>query len=410
MTKIIPAIFIALLLMLTSWCAGDEHSHEHGQPEFFCEVFHAPAEQQALGIFTPDFNNLSGALVGSVAVGVIFVESNGSRSPQSENWTPDEIERAKQKIQMGLGWWAQNYPRANLSFEYEFTTLETGIEPVQGYAGYNYAEFEWVHDLTSQLGYGKQQFASVRRYVHDLRTRLGTTWGFALFMVDGSEDEDGCFADGRLYAYTYLGGPFIVAINKNSGWGEDLLDMTLAHELGHVFYALDEYPNSCTCGTLAGRTGKYRNDNCAHCPGSKVPCIMVGGPDPYFTPAICEHTRGMMGWRETPTFSLGLQQQVLGASTRYVLHSTWEHYGWTRPVELYVVLEFMGSFYSFPTWQAGLQGMSFEFPTPIEVAGVPLFEYELPNVASPIDGMWHGALFDALSGELYSYSATALSN
>ena len=80
---------------------------------------------------------------------------------------------------------------------------------------------------------------------------MGADWAFVVFVVDSSNDPDGCFVDpaptpmpaGWLpsCAYAFLGGPFMVMTYDNDGWGIGAMNSVCAHETGHIFYATDEY-------------------------------------------------------------------------------------------------------------------------------------------------------------------------
>ena len=66
-------------------------------------------------------------------------------------------------------------------------------------------------------------------------------WAFTVFLVDNSNDADGLFSDGY-HAYAYLGGPFTVRPHLRPGGPPGpMLNSVFAHEMGHIFYATDEY-------------------------------------------------------------------------------------------------------------------------------------------------------------------------
>ena len=88
----------------------------------------------------------------------------------------------------------------------------------------------------------------VRDYSNHLRDTIetlpghyGTDWAFTVFLVDNSNDADGLFSDGY-HAYSYLGGPFCVCPHLRPGGPPGpVLREVFAHEMGHIFYATDEY-------------------------------------------------------------------------------------------------------------------------------------------------------------------------
>ncbi len=94
----------------------------------------------------------------------------------------------------------------------------------------------------SNLGYTTGDYLEkVYAYKNDLRNQYQTDWAFTIFVVDSSADLDGKFADGKYFAYAYLGGPFMVMTYDNNGWGIEDMDRVTAHETGHIFMAGDQY-------------------------------------------------------------------------------------------------------------------------------------------------------------------------
>jgi len=66
----------------------------------------------------------------------------------------------------------------------------------------------------------------------------------------------------------------------------------IAHESCHIFGALDEYSlSSCNCTDKGGEL-QVENGNCKLCATKFVPCIMEAN-----TLAMCDYTRGQLGWR-----------------------------------------------------------------------------------------------------------------
>lgn len=189
----------------------------------------------------PGYYETSEYLIGSVAVGIILLESNGTVDVSTEDWTSLEESKVISEIETGLSWWASQNPYASVSFKYDIHYLvPTSYEPISRPA---FPDQElWVSEAMTYMGYpGIFYFAQVRDYINDLRRKLATDWAYAMIIVDSSNDSDGRFADGRWYAYAYLGGPFLVMTYDNSRWGIESMDRVSAHETGHIFYATDEY-------------------------------------------------------------------------------------------------------------------------------------------------------------------------
>jgi hypothetical protein len=64
-----------------------------------------------------------------------------------------------------------------------------------------------------------------------------------ILVFDSRGTEHGTFEDGNI-ARSYLGGPLTIMASDCGYYGTDNLDLVAAHELGHIFYGLDEYWHS----------------------------------------------------------------------------------------------------------------------------------------------------------------------
>jgi hypothetical protein len=131
----------------------------------------------------------------------------------------------------------------------------------------------------------------------DTRRRYGGHWAFTQFVLDA-----GSFPGSNALAYAYLGGPITVALRGNGWLGLNYLDRVIAHEMGHIFQAADEYQYGCACGGAYGYLDAP-NLNCFECPPPTGRCIMRGSGEYSFSEmdnmeqAIdpCQHTRKMVG-------------------------------------------------------------------------------------------------------------------
>lgn len=357
--------------------------------------------------YPTDYFRTSDYFSGSVAVGIIMPESDGTIRPSTEDWTGLETSKALAETIAALDWWIQTEPDAGLQFVHESQVIETGYEPINQTVGPNGEESLWVMEIMRKLGYtGPGPFNVVRDYINDLRTRLGTRWSFAVFLVDSSHDTDNRFPNGGYFAYAYLGGPYIVATTGNDGWGEDLLDMTLAHEFGHIFLALDEYASSgCTCDQVGGRT-LTPNMNCENCAPDLKPCIMRGGVLPYNAHVVCQYTREMFGWELKPSVKLTTNQQVFTGSDTLDLCIGATHYGLKRDVELYILLEYNDSLFFYPSWSSRIEAIRFEMPVTLDVASVPLLSIQFVPGTPAFEAAFHAVLVEAGSQQVFSTSST----
>jgi hypothetical protein len=253
------------------------------------------------------FNELSEYMIGDVAVGIILLESNGVIDSNSENWMPAEESNVVSEIQAGLNWWATREPKAKLTFTYDIHfKVPTGYEPIMrsGSTGSPSGESLWISDAMTYLGYARypSYFDNVKDYDNAIRTTLNTDWAYTIFVVDSSNDADGVFSDGT-FAYAYVGGPFSVMTYKNDGYGIANMDAVIAHETGHIFYALDQYTQANSpCTQITGYLA-VQNQNSAYpyagaCT-SNVDSIMRSQVAPYTNGALDTYARQQVGWRDT---------------------------------------------------------------------------------------------------------------
>jgi hypothetical protein len=116
-----------------------------------------------------------------------------------------------------------------------------------------------------QLGYdSSSHFTNVRDFNEQSRIDAGTNWASTIFIVNDLVDEDNRFSS-NLFAYAQIGGPYAVFTYENNGWRPDRFNHVLSHEMGHLFFALDEYEesgarNSERSGYLSGVNGNAERD------------------------------------------------------------------------------------------------------------------------------------------------------
>jgi len=201
-----------------------------------------------------DYQDTSEYMLGDIWVTVVLLESDGSIDTESEDWTQAEIDQVKAEVQEGLTWWEDTFLlwaadhgcTSHLTFTADFTYADTPVatsyEPITH--GYSYQSY-WIDDFLDYVGYNTASsiWTDLQHWNHDQRLANGTDWAYTLFVADSSADSDGEFTDGY-FAYAYIGGPFCVMTYDNDGWGINRMGQVFAHETGHIFYALDEYPGS----------------------------------------------------------------------------------------------------------------------------------------------------------------------
>ena len=228
--------------------------------------------------------NLSEYMLGKVVVNVVLLESDGSYDSSTENWTSAQVYKVQSEVTEALQWWTDT-----LGTQYPGNTQPLQFSVVYSIAGTRYEPINrphtdqglWIGDYLSDIGLSTYNasygyMTTLRLYDNALRDAYGTDWATTVFVVNSNNDSNGNFADGN-FAYSYLGGPFLAMTYTNDGWGPDRMAMVLAHELGHTFYALDEYPNSVSCTNYSG----YYNTQNLNAydgnpdPGARVASIMA---------------------------------------------------------------------------------------------------------------------------------------
>src|SRR5262245_3252613 len=247
------------------------------------------------------FYDTSEFLEGSVAVGLILPESDGAIDMNRENWTTAEIQEVVTGVQAALAFHTSREPKAHLSFYLVvYDSIQTGYEPIRR-GSYTTGEQDlWITECMDSLGFTTGDiFYRTRAFDNALRDSLGTDWGITMFLVDSSRDADGRFAD-QTYAYSYIGGPFLVMTYDNWNWGIQNMDAIAAHETLHQFYALDEYLAS-PCTEASGYLGtQNQNSNTVAGCNLNTLCLMRDDIVTAFdADSVCWFTRGQIGWRDT---------------------------------------------------------------------------------------------------------------
>ena len=288
------AILIGMLLLLSIANSGltapDQPNTPSPTGHALIPPIQARNQQQALGP-QPGFYETSEYMIGSTAVGVVFIESNGAIDTDTETWTTTEENQVISEIGQALTWWAAQNTNAGISFTYDIhTQVACSYEPIIHPTGGTDNTYEklWVSETLGNLGYTTGDWMDrTFSYNNALRTSKGTDWGFTVFVVDSSADADGLFSDGWS-AYAYIGGPFVVMTYDNGLWGISRMDQVMAHETGHIFWATEEY-NSLT--EYSGYLGASDSD------GS-------GGLMDTNTLFLSSGTQKQVGWQDTDTDSI----------------------------------------------------------------------------------------------------------
>jgi len=264
-------------------------THERGESQYY--LGEAP--------YGAGFYDTSEYMLGDISVAIVLPESDGSIDRNQENWASSDITKVVSEITEGVNWWRSREPNADLRFWIHWIKVDTAYEPISRPSTDDYL---WINDVMNKLGYTSGYYITkVQSYANDVRASDGTDWAFVIFVAHSWWDDfwgDGEFADGW-FAYARLGGPYMVMTWSNNGYGINNMDAVTAHEMGHVFYALDEYHGSGD--SPSDRSGYLNVENQNHQDGgsSNVPCIMRGLVSPYTTGSVCQYTHGQVGWRDS---------------------------------------------------------------------------------------------------------------
>jgi hypothetical protein len=204
---------------------------------------------QSSGDPRPGMMETSEYMIGKVGVLIIFVESTGRIDPNMEDWQDWRMVQVEQGIYRALWWWRSQYPFGSPKLEFYvnrnriigYTDYEPIIRP-------HTDERLWVPQILSRLGCGsgENHYIMAKSCADQTRKSWGMDWAFIIFVIDSYNDADGAFADAtdfgwNWFAYAYLNGPYLVVTYDNNGWGVNNMDRVVAHEIGHIFGATDEY-------------------------------------------------------------------------------------------------------------------------------------------------------------------------
>lgn len=244
------------------------------------------------------WESTSEIMIGSVAVPILFPESDGTVDPDRFDWTPalrDSVVRSA--VRGFLRWTSLASLRGiTLTFVIEVhPVLPTRFEPIDHPVS---QEAAWIEDtLEPLLGYQADAAIMAYEFANGARARLGTQWAALVFAVQNDTDVDGTFPDG-LIAHAQLGGPWFVVPVNNLNTQSAALDFYMEHEMTHMFWALDEFPANNAWWSCTYLTGYFNQPNW----NSAVPtprycgvddrCVMKGNyPD-----SLCRLTERQVGW------------------------------------------------------------------------------------------------------------------
>src|SRR5258705_5331429 len=224
-------------------------------------------------------------MIGRVAVGIFFPESDGTTVVDRSDWTPALRDSMVRSAVRGLAHWTTFAARKGvpLSFVLEVHPgLATRYEPIDRTSG---EEDNWIADvLTGFLGFRSDAATVAYDAVNGIRSRLGAQWGALIFAVQDDSSATGQFTDGAI-SHARIGGPFFVTPIKNGGSALQgaALDTYVEHEMAHIFWALDEHFPSTGWWACSLTTGYLNIPNfnsvvpaAGYCGTPPAQCLMKG--------------------------------------------------------------------------------------------------------------------------------------
>ncbi|MFO0869760.1 MAG: dockerin type I domain-containing protein [Pirellulales bacterium] len=249
-------------------------------------------------------------MLGDIAVTVVLMESDPTAAPpgvtpdaNTENWSPSLIAEVKTKVDSALDWWKTSLEgvspamAADLHFHVDYTYADSPVrtyyEPINRPSGdFRY----WMYDFLKVVDYDQSGDFSqdIRAFNDAQRQKLQSHWGFTIFVVNSTVDVDDGFATGGFpRAFAYAGGRFAVVPSGRP-------TSSYAHEIGHMFWARDEYAGE----DWLSRRGYYntQNLNAPHTGYTQLPSLMASNSlldQAFATHTSAPSTFAMIGWQDS---------------------------------------------------------------------------------------------------------------
>ncbi len=252
-------------------------------------------------------NDTGEYMLGRVAVTPIFLESTGQVDASTENWNSAHVAEVNSKIDEAFNWWKELLATKSNVHTLDFvidptfvnTPSPTAYEPINRRSD-DYAL--WSQEFLMRQGY--DDFSSLelnmRAFNQAQRTKLNADWSFTIFVVNSQADREGTFAPNGTFsrAFAFAGGLFMVVPSTRPA-------STFAHEVGHMFWARDEYAGSASYYAMRGY---YNTQNTNAIDGNpnpnfqQAPSIMATGDaltTAYAQVISPDSTLAMLGWRDS---------------------------------------------------------------------------------------------------------------
>ncbi|MEX2175810.1 MAG: dockerin type I domain-containing protein [Pirellulaceae bacterium] len=273
-------------------------------------------------------------LLGDVRVTVVLLESDPTRSPNDngtitypnespiqytpENWTQAAIDAVKVNVESSLRWWEDTLDALPdvrdglLNFTFDWTHADTPVRSGYEAIARKSNDFSlWMYDFLNVVGFNQTgNFSTDIRAFNNFQRQQSSAdadWAFTIFVVNDANDPNKAFAQGGNFgqAFAFSGGRFMVVPASRPA-------STIAHEAGHLFWALDEYAGGASHTQHRGYYNT-QNTNAEDNPAGgfvQQPSIMAldrpSNDPPTFarSTAFAAHTTSqssaeMLGWKDS---------------------------------------------------------------------------------------------------------------
>ena len=220
----------------------------------------------------------------------------------------NHIENTISHTREGLDWWEDMFdihnPNSVISLTFHLDTFwaDTPFSTTHPLVS-NGSEIEdteglWGKDFYEANGVTGQWYLYIAMdFNNRQRIANNTDWAFTIFVTNRTHT----LGSGQGQGNSYIGGPrVLIEYNAQNSFRTDNMRVTVAHEVAHVFYALDEYSGS---SNHTERSGYYNTQNTNHPSGGNVHTansIMSNGYVTGFRDKIASpETLEMIGWRDS---------------------------------------------------------------------------------------------------------------
>ncbi len=188
-------------------------------------------------------------MMGNVVVTPVFFESDGSLDTSTEDWNPNSILATKTKIEEGLQWWVDSLEAINdvhtlnfiVDWQFADNPVATEMEPINRRSQ---DHVSWGNEFLDSVGFktpssspSSQIQSDIRDFNDAQRQANGADWAFTILVANSENDADDQWnGSGSIFsrAFAFSGGRMIVMPSGRPA-------STVAHEVGHQAWALDEY-------------------------------------------------------------------------------------------------------------------------------------------------------------------------